>query len=337
MNPYGGGGDPNWVANALAQFRAEFYQKLNQQAEGMRRFMGERGAQLDQKIRDLAVIAGAMDISRAASDGVIYGGKIVRIEDIPGRRVPYDLSVDIPIGNNETSQQQGSITISQDGPFVAQCRYIAFQSNFQFSVEGDGGAQALFAGRSFGRYRPTSSTWDFQDARGDSVISLALPLPGNLSVVGAPGLTSSQSGFRTMEFDGRVFVENAGSGYPRQNQSVPSQFWSRDLTGAVDLPALDFFERGEVINFNIQPNHVNNPPAGNADGLAIFGTTGWPFLDGQYDKHEGIVTPGAFSTSGATPPVTTRLAADIISRLPNGIITIGYFGYRIQQPPGPIG
>lgn len=330
MNTYGGGADPNWVNQLVQQVRAEFNQQINQMAGGMRRMLAERNAEADRKLSEIAQIAGALSISRGGDD------RIVRIEDLPGRRVPYDLIVDIPIGNNETSEQQASIPISQDGPFVAVRRYATFQSNFQFSVTEEG-AQALFAGRSFGRYRPIHSAWDLSDARGDSVVSLALPLPGSLSVVGAPGLTSSQSGFRTMEFDGRILVENAGSGYPRQNLSVPSSLWTGQVNSAVDLPALDFFERGEVITFKVQPSHVNNPDAGNADGASIFGAAGWPFLEGQYDKHEGIVTPGALSTNAATPPVTTRIADDIVARLPNGILTIGFHGYRIIQAPGPIG
>jgi hypothetical protein len=141
-----------------------------------------------------------------------------------------------------------------------------------------------------------------------------------------------------MEFDGRIIVENAGSSYPRQNISVPSTFWTNECVGPQELGALDFFERGEVITFRVQPNHVNNPPAGNVDGNCIFGLdppSVWPFLQGQYDRHEGICTPGAFSFTDEGVLVPTTI--DPIQRLPDGILTIGFLGYRIQQPVGPLG
>jgi hypothetical protein len=137
-----------------------------------------------------------------------------------------------------------------------------------------------------------------------------------------------------MEFDGRIIVENAGSSYPRQNISVPSSFWTPQINAPQELGALDFFERGEVITFRVQPNHVNNPAAGNVDGNAIFGADGWPFLQGQYDRQEGICTPGAFTFDDDT---LVRLEVDPIQRLPDGILTIGFSGYRILQPVGPLG
>ena len=89
-------------------------------------------------------------------------------------------------------------------------------------------------------------------------------------MVGGLELPSATSGFRTMEFDGRILVEDAGSGRPRQNISVPSSLWTTQINSPQDLGALDFFERGSVVTFKVQPNHVNNPPAGNVQGDAIF-------------------------------------------------------------------
>lgn len=136
-----------------------------------------------------------------------------------------------------------------------------------------------------------------------------------------------------MEFDGRIEVINAGSSYPRQNISVPSSMWSPQINAPQELGALDFFERGEIITVKVQPTHVNNPPAGNADGLNIFGITGWPFLAGQYDPHEGIVTPSGFAFIDGS---MIRIGTDPITRLPDGILTIGWEGYRIIQPVGPV-
>ncbi len=54
-------------------------------------------------------------------------------------------------------------------------------------------------------------------------------------------------------------------------------------------------------------------------------------MNGQFDKHEGIVTPTAFTSSSGT---LTRLNPDSVTRLSDGVLTIGFVGYRIQQPPG---
>src|SRR5262245_30383243 len=45
------------------------------------------------------------------------------VENIPGRRVPFDQLVSIPIDANLSSDTQGSITINQDGPFIATARF----------------------------------------------------------------------------------------------------------------------------------------------------------------------------------------------------------------------
>jgi len=166
-------------------------------------------------------------------------------------------------------------------------------------------------------------------------------LPG-----GALGLPSNMSSFRTMEFDGRLEVINAGSSYPRQNASVPSPFWASECNTPVALGALDFFERGEVITVRVQPTHVNNPAAGNVGGDCVFpvrtapaaGTGGWPFVEGQYDAHEGICTVAPATLGQNVPPIQPSLLAnDSVSRLPSGILTVAWEGYRIIQPVGPVG
>lgn len=325
--------DPSWISQALAQISAQTDQKINAAAAGVRRAVGEQVAsnnqRVDKALADLASIARGLQITQS-------GAGVTRIENIPGRRVPYDYLVDIPIGEDVTSIREASMTISQEGPFVAVRRFATFQSAFEFQI-GSPDGNIRFSGRSYGRYRPIHSAWDLHDAGGGVVSSVTNPFPANMSMVGGVELTSATSGFRTMEFDGRILVEDAGSGYPRQNMSVPTPFWTTQINSPQDLAALDFFERGSVITFKVQPNHVNNPAAGSASGDYIFGSAGWPFLEGQYDKHEGIVTVDAFSTNGATPPVVTRITSDTVTRLPVGILTIGYLGYRIQQPIGPLG
>lgn len=327
--------DPNAhqaILQHIQQVRAEADQKLNGMAANVRHAMAAQQRQVNEQLESLSKIATAIMQGQARTQGA---AGIVRIEDLPGRRVPYDLLVDIPIGGNTTAPQQGSVTISQDGPFVAVRRFMAFQSAYQFQVNTDG-ETALFTGRTYGRYRPTSSVADYQDANGSNgSFNIALPYTSGAPIA-VPETPNVMSGGRSMVFDGRITMVNAGSGYPRQNLSVPSVFWSEGIATPTDLAALDFFERGEVLTFNVQPNHVNNPSAGNVDGALIYPTVGagWPFLDGQFDRHEGVGTPDAFTFPGSVFEV---LSDDVISRLPDGILTIGYMGYRILQPVGPVG
>lgn len=253
----------------------------------------------------------------------VTGGEnpdIQRIENIPGRRVPFDYLVDIPIGPNITAVQQGTITISQEGPFVAVGRFATFLSQYQFERTDSNGARTTFSGRSFGRYRPIHSAWDLNDGQFVSEVSQATTFPGT----GAPHVMSpsNASTFRSMEGDYRIKFENAGSSYPRSNIEVPSPFWTEEINSPFKLGALDFFERGEVLTFKILPTHANNAAFGNVSG---FGSPNplFPFIDSQWDTIEGINDP---NEEGETE--------DPITRAPQGVLTIGFHGYRIIQPAG---
>jgi hypothetical protein len=255
----------------------------------------------------------------------VYGGEnpdIQRIENIPGRRVPFDYLVDIPIGPNVTSVQQGTITISQEGPFVAVARYATFLSQFQFERQEPGsGARTRFSGRSFGRYRPIHSAWDLSDGQVVSQVSQAVPFPGS----GAPYVASpsNASSFRTMEGDFRIKFEDAGSSYPRSNIEVPSTFWTKDINSPFNLGALDFFERGSVMTFKVLPTHANNAAFGNVFGYGSPNAA-FPFVDSQFDVLEGVSDPSVVA-AGSTDPIV---------RAPQGILTIGFHGYRVIQPAG---
>jgi hypothetical protein len=345
------GYDPNQVVSSL---RAEFDQKLNQYASGLRKhnedLVRKAEGKLTDGIKDLASIARALQSSSAGVGMGSFGQDpapstgVLRIEDIPGRRVPYDMLVDIPIGPDVTTEREASFTVSQEGPFVAVKRVMAFQSAMEFQVTYNQQV-ARYVGRSYGRYRPIHSASDLLDAQHNGISDAALWYLSHMNIVpnsgllptGVLGLPSSASSFRTMEFDGRVTVINEGSGFPRQRIEVPTTMWTTDQVSPQDLGALDFFERGEVVTLRVLPNHANNPAAGNVDGHTVFpaaATHGFPFLEGQYDPHEGIATPGALinQSNDQTPP--TSIADDIIARLPQGIVTIGYIGYRIVQAPG---
>ena len=343
-----------------AELRHEFQQQMNRQAGHFRNQLAQKNAHVDQKLSELAAIAQMVDGSRSGGgrlgasgrdEGNIVRPGTIRIEDIPGRRVPYVLAVNIRIGDNSTSQREASVTISQEGPFVAVRRMAIFQSAHQFQVtDPDSGQVSRFTGRSFGRFRPIHSAWDIMDSQHNAIADSATWFLNALANPGIPvgtelpaaalGIPSSMSSFRTMEFDGVVEVVNAGSSFPRQNIEIPTAFWANQINGPWDLGALDFFERGEVLTVRVQPLHVNNPPAGNVDSSCVFpvtanGGTGWPFLDGQYDAHEGICTPGAVTLGSDNPLAVNVLATDVVARLPDGILTFAWEGYRIIQPVGP--
>jgi len=280
--------------------------------------------------REMQALADALEKVKGSGGGFGSGNvgvddRVRYIESIPGRRIPFDFMVSIPIGTNSIAQAQGTKTVSQDGPFVAVARVATFQSAYQFRrIDPVTQEQAVFQGRSFGRFRPTSSVWDLNDATAgmfQPTTGLAPPGTG-APIVASP---SNMSGFRSMEFDGLIQMLNQGAGYPRDNQDggIPSAFYSESINAAFQLGALDFFERGETIQWKVTPTHVNNPPAGNLSGYAAGGV--FPFLASQYDVHEGV-------NDQLDPDATT----DPITRLPDGILWVGLHGIKIVQPPGPV-
>ena len=315
----------------LAADNQTLRQQMNSYAAGQRKAVDERLSAADQKLSDLATIAKTL---KGSVNSIFWNRKNIRIEDIPGRRVPFVLIMDIPIQSDTMSVREQSVTIPQEGPFVAVRRMATFQSGYQFEVtDPQTGATARFSGRSFGRYRPIHSAWDLNDAMSDGIVTTSNPM----AVGATPSVTSivsSKSGYRSMEFDGRITFVNGGSSYPRQNIPVPSSMWTPQINAPQDLGALDFFERGEILTVQVQPNHVNNPPFGNVQGVSGAGGAAYPFLGGQYDPHEGIGTLNGFTVT--TGPVVTPLTQDPIVRMPDGLLTIGWEGYRIIQPVGPV-
>jgi hypothetical protein len=345
--------------NQIAQqLRADLNQRMNAHAAHVRRSTHEQLAHLSEKLGELEAISKALSISGSGlgqsgsskrEEGNLARQGMVRIEDIPGRRTPYTLIIEIPIQANDTSVREGSYPISMDGPFVAVRRMACFQSaHATRTTDPTTGDTASFSSRSFGRFRPVSSAWDLLDSQHNAVADTATwwlttiangdpaatALPG-----GVLGMPSNISSFRTMEFDGKLEVMVAGSQYPRQNINVPSAFWSASINAPWDLAALDFWERGETVTVKVTPTHANNPGAGNVDGSFVFpvtqdGGTGWPFLDGQYDAHEGIATPAAATIGEIDPDHPNLLATDSVTRLPSGFVIVGFEGYRINQPIG---
>jgi len=359
MNQYPQSYDPGF-AQAIERLRGEFHTGLNKVAGGLRNYTDKQLASMSGRVDELGRVVSATDISRGGGGGGMqssYSGarpNMRYIEDIPGRRVPYVLVIDIPIAADLTSATEQTFPISQEGPFVAVRRMATFQSSLEAqTVDPVSQDVVSFSGRSYGRYRPVHSVCDQMDSQHNTVSDTALwylnalTNPGEAVGAALPGavlgMPSSMSSFRTMEFDGRIAVEASGSQYPRQNRNIPSAFWAGECNSPWTLGALDFFERSEVISVKVTPNHVNNPPAGNVDGDRVFplrtapvaGTGGYPFLDGQYDAHEGIGTVAPATIGAIVPPLRAALlATDSVTRVPNGILTVAWEGYRIMQPPG---
>lgn len=263
-------------------------------------------------------------LKKTTVDRPVGGGpaNLQYIENIPGRRVPFDFVATIPIGNGINTVQQSTIQVSQEGPFVAVARYASFLSQYQLQYTNPTTLQkANFFGRSYGRHRPISSICDVMDGMPRQQVLQSAGYPGT----GGPHILSPSNGspFRSMETDFSVTFLNAGSSFPRSNAPVPSALWMDGLNKPTPLPALDVFERGEQLQFNVQPLHVNNPSYGNiqqfasANGAFPFLASGWDYIEGINDVVD--------SSAGATDPV---------SRLPDGILIIGFWGYKIVQPAG---
>lgn len=246
--------------------------------------------------------------------------QLQHIEDVPGRRVPYDLLVAVPIAANLNAETQQSVVINQDGPFVAVARQAWFVSQFAFQYTNPENSNTTqFQGRSFGRIRPIHSAWDLYDGVPRSEVVQAVPAPGG----GAPHIISpsNASSFRSMQPDFMFEMRNEGFAYPRSNIYVPSAGWTKQINSPYTLGALDLFERGETITFKVNPLHPNNPAYGNVSGFTGGGN--WPFINSQFDAVEGI-----------SDPVLGDVATDPITRLPQGVLYIGLHGFKIIQPPG---
>lgn len=309
----------------LAQLYAAAQQQNNLIAELQREVRRLHGANAgaatelkrqQQNLTDLQAALDRVQVNYRSGDPHIQ-----RIENVPGRRIPFDLLADIAISGTATGTQEGSITIDQDGPFVAVARMATFISAASFVVTGEGGAQARFQARSFGRYRPIHSAWDLGDGHPFTQLAMPLAFPGT----GGPYMASpsNQSPFRSMQGDFRIQCIYGGASYPRGNIEVPSPFWSRAINEPWELAALDVYERGNTITFRVLPQHPANPGYGNIQRFSV-GNPIYPSISSQYDCVEGI-----------DDQVLPAPTVDPVTRVFDGVLTIGFHGYKILQPPGP--
>lgn len=293
------------------------------EAQGARQQAGAANAQYVGALREIQALQNAL--SRVTTQAQSGDPNIQRIENIPGRRIPFDFLCEIPFNAGNAAVQQAIITIDQTGPFIATARSATFLSTYRFQ-QTDPETQAvlpLFNGRSYGRYRPIHSVNDLNDGQPFSQVVLAQAFPGTGAAhIASP---SNASPFRSMEMDFRIDIREQGSSLPRNNIPVPSSMWVKANGDAFELGALDFFERSQVIQFNVQPMHVPNPAFGNISGLTGTPGSDWPFIESGWDAIEGINDP-AIQLENDTDPIV---------RDPSGVLIIGFHGYRIIQPPGP--
>jgi hypothetical protein len=240
------------------------------------------------------------------------------VDDIPGRRVYFDMVASIPIAADSSGPYEQALYVTPDGYFVATHRYAIFLSSYVFQVTSEGNETATFNGRSNGRYRPIHSACDLLDAQGgwNEPVGVAAPGTGLMQV----DSITNRSGFRTMQFDGTVEVVVRDSDYRRQNNPVPTPLWAPGFESILKLPVPDVFRPATTIDISVQANHTNNPAAGNIQN--VVGAL--PYLDGQYDGHEGIGTVAAVQAG----------TDDAITRRPDGILYVGFLGYRIVAPAG---
>jgi phosphoribosyl-AMP cyclohydrolase len=300
------------------------------------------------------------------------------LDQIVGRQIVYDLICTIPVIDGQPGPVRNTMYVTPDGPFCAVARYMTFMSSHSVQVTTSAGTSAFYS-RSNGRFRPVSSSSDIMDAVrafeqanqyqpaylgtavvGGAALAVANPIgvnpnstdvtnmlpnwPGNGRPIYASPL--SMAAQRTMSFDGLVSIETRASATRRQEQPVPSTFWTDRDGGMVALPTIDVFEPGEIIDVVVEPTHPNNPAYGNIQNLFYFNTgagyddydsaTGiaannpapvgqFPSLAGQFDGHEG--------TDAASLPRATANTKDPASRNATGYLTVGYIGYRILQGP----
>ncbi len=300
------------------------------------------------------------------------------LDQIVGRQIVYDMLCTIPVNDGQPGPVRNTMYVTPEGPFCAVARYMMFLSTHSVQYTSSSGTSTFYS-RSNGRFRPVSSSSDIMDAvrafeqpnqyqpaylgavnLEDAAIPVANPLgvnpnstdvtnmlpnwPGNGRPIYASPM--SMAAQRTMSFDGLVSIETRASATRRQEQPVPSTFWTSRDGGMVNLPTIDVFEPGEIIDVVVEPTHPNNPAFGNVQNLFYFNTgagyddydsaTGeaannpapvgqFPSLAGQFDGHEG--------TDASSLPGSTSETTDPASRNASGLLIVGYLGYRILQGP----
>lgn len=295
---------------------------------------------------------------------------VVSINEIPGKCIPFELSVDILFNQGEIAMKTGSKQVNTDGIFVAVGRAITFRSMATFTVQG---GQASANGRSFGRFRGVSSADEVFDAvkafeqpnnfqptfagaaaLGGNVVPVYNPLavnqfsldPTNINPAfpgtGRPYVASPSNGspYRTMGFDGLIAYQTLGSNFRRQQDpdGTPSHVWNQIR----EFGCFDVLEPTDTVQFQVKMLHPLNPEAGNINALGV------PNDDYSYDDTTGQAANNPMPV-GVYPFLASQYdghegindesrigdiadgTVDRVTRNYTGVLTIVLWGYKILR------
>ena len=189
------------------------------------RLVADQRSLIDEHRRVLAEHAEIKAKVDALSAHRKEGPRSTYIEDIPGKRVPYIYSADITLAAGVTARTQGTMTISQDGPFVVDALAATWRINA--------------AGSAFnGRQLPISSA--------------------DPNYVGTPqtaaGVIAGNIFDELIDFEWEVF--DAGSDRAWQNIPAASRQLFTSRENPLHLPTSGFFERNSVISVFITPTRA---------------------------------------------------------------------------------
>src|SRR3990170_4335750 len=96
--PYNVGDFHQAIGQAVQQLRGEFQEALNRTAGGLRRATADEVQRFANRVEDLSRDTASLTANRSGGSD----NDVRYVKDIPGRRVPYVMIVDIPIGADET-------------------------------------------------------------------------------------------------------------------------------------------------------------------------------------------------------------------------------------------
>jgi len=242
--------------------------------------------------------------------------RIRYIEDIPGKRVPYFLNLEIQVppgvdanGNVVSIANQvfsDAQPISMDGPFLATHYLASFRAK-TYSLgptglrQNDPPAGSEVVTPLTGRFRPTASTADpFSGA-------YIGPSTGVQTLVDA----SLVNTFRPGTLDFLFEVQDTGTDRQRQNDiATPSRYLFTEFDRPYYLAVSDFYERGSLIRVKVTPTRE-------------LGT-----VEMNYVAYNGLA-PGELA------PIDPTANNGRVSFAMGGTLTFTLGGYKILQAQTP--
>jgi hypothetical protein len=183
---------------------AGYIRRLGEQVGALQAEISKRDGRLADLERKISEIGGSKE-------------RAFYVEDIPGKRVPFWVVIQVTIPASSTSRTSGIHTLSMDGPFVATDIFASFLPS------ADGGANANAVNR-----------W-----RGPASDEPETELAANTFSADVPDFFWE--------------LEDAGSNRARQNLPIPSAVFSHGRVNLGEFGVGDFFERQSVIRVWITP------------------------------------------------------------------------------------